>query len=331
MEQTSPQRDNRDLVRTPDAAAVGDAARLLRAGKLVALPTETVYGLGADARNDRAVAAIFEAKGRPRFNPLIIHVASLEAAMADATIEGPALTLARAFWPGPLTLVLPRRTDSELSLLVCAGLDTVAVRVPAAPVARALLEAFGGPVAAPSANRSGRISPTRADHVVTELGGDVAIILDGGPCIAGVESTIVQVQGDSIHLLRPGPVTPDDITRICGLPVIEPELADPTAPVAPGQLSSHYAPRASLRLDVIDPEEDEILLGFGPAPQAALNLSPVGDLAEAAANLFTMLRSLDDAGHGRIAVSPIPAAGLGLAINDRLRRAAAPRPEDQEP
>ncbi len=314
------------LLRTADPESIGEAARLLRAGNLVAFPTETVYGLGADACNDRAVAAIFEAKGRPQFNPLIAHIVDLQAAEQEAVFDGPARRLAEAFWPGPLTLVLPRRRASRLSLLVSAGLDTVALRVPSAPVAQALLQAFDGPIAAPSANRSGRISPTRADHVAAELGNQVSLILDGGPCATGLESTIVSVTKDRISLLRPGPITPAQLTEATGLPVATPASGGPVT--APGQLESHYAPHARLRLNARSAEAGEALLAFGPdAPAAALssNLSPSGDLTEAAANLFSMLRALDNAGHEFIAVMPIPNEGLGLAINDRLSRAAAPR------
>lgn len=317
-------------LRIADAAAIRDAARLLDDGALVAFPTETVYGVGADARNDRAVAAIFDAKGRPSFNPLIVHVANAQAAANHVILDGPARRIADAFWPGPLTMVLPRRVDSGLSLLVSAGLDTVAVRVPAAPVAHALLVVFGGPVAAPSANRSGRISPTRAAHVASELGHGVALILDDGPCTGGLESTIIAVSDGRVTLLRPGPITPEDIRHRTGLEV-DIETGNSTAnPTAPGQLESHYAPRAILRLNASHAGPDEALLGFGDVDDAALNLSPQGDLTEAAANLFAMLRLLDDAGHGKIAVTAIPESGLGLAINDRLRRAAAPRPQTPE-
>lgn len=313
-------------IEVADDAAIAKAARLLRSGKLVAFPTETVYGLGADACNDLAVAAIFEAKGRPSFNPLIVHVADLAAAEEYAVLDGLARRVAEAFWPGPLTLVAPRRKTSRLSLLVSAGLDTVAIRVPRAPVAEALLKAFGGPIAAPSANRSGRISPTRADHVAAELGEQVSLILDDGPCSAGLESTIVSLSDSGITLLRPGPITPAQLTDATGLPVVEAQSGGPMT--APGQLESHYAPRARLRLNVTAPDAGEVLLAFGPdTPNAetVMNLSPAGDLTEAAANLFAMLRALDDAGHPAIAVMPVPDEGLGLAINDRLRRAAAPR------
>lgn len=305
------------------------AAHLLRAGELVAFPTETVYGLGADARNPRAAAEIFIAKGRPAFNPLIIHVPDLAAAEALARFPEAARQLAEAFWPGPLTLVLARRFDSGLTDLATAGLDTVAIRVPAHPLARALLTAFGGPVAAPSANLSGRITATNPAHVRDDLDGRIAAILDGGPCPLGLESTILGFDRDIPVLLRPGSITIESLEAV----LVRPLDTSATRHVsAPGQLSSHYAPVASLRLDATGPGPDEVWLGFGPVDtlRPGLNLSPSGDLAEAAANLFAMLHDIDalaaEAGAARIAVAPIPATGLGLAINDRLRRAAAPRP-----
>ncbi|MDA5194024.1 L-threonylcarbamoyladenylate synthase [Govanella unica] len=305
---------------------IREAADALKKGQLVILPTETVYGLGADARNSDAVARIYAAKTRPSFNPLIIHVASAEVAARYAVLDETARTLAAAFWPGPFTLVLPLRPDSGIAPAVSAGLTTVAVRVPAHPLAHALLEAFDGPVAAPSANRSGRISPTTAAHAASELGPQVALIVDGGPCEEGLESTIVAISDGFLDLLRPGSVTPEELELVSGLPVrgTGPEAAD--RPTAPGQLASHYAPRAAVRLEVLVPKDGEVLLGFGPeAPAAALNLSPSGDLREAAANLFAMLRTLDDGRAQVIAVMPIPERGIGIAINDRLRRAAAPR------
>jgi L-threonylcarbamoyladenylate synthase len=303
-------------------------AALLRRGELVAFPTETVYGLGADAGSDEAVARIFAAKGRPSFNPLIVHVSDLEAAAALAEIGPEARRLAEAFWPGPLTLVLPRRPQAPLSPRVTAGLPTVAVRAPAHPLARALIEAFGGPVAAPSANPSGRVSPTTREHVLEGLGGRIAAVFDGGACPVGVESTILRVDGPAITLLRPGGVTAEEIEDVAGS---APRAAEPGRVEAPGALASHYAPRARLRLDAAGPERDEAWLGFGPVEslQPSLNLSPAGDLREAAANLFGHLRALDAmaqaAGLARIAVAPVPRRGLGLAINDRLARAAAPR------
>lgn len=313
---------------SPDAQGIARAAALLAAGGLVAFPTETVYGLGADARDGRAVAAIFAAKGRPRFNPLIVHVAGLAEAEALAAFDDTARRIAAAFWPGPISLVLPLRPDAGLSDLVTAGLPSVAIRVPAHPIARALLAAFGGPVAAPSANPSGRVSPTRAAHVLEGLGGRIAAVIDAGACPVGIESTIVKLTGGRAVLLRPGGV-PAEALRAAGLARIAPPPArTAAAPEAPGMLASHYAPGARLRLEAAAPRPGEAWLGFGPGPREGLNLSPAGDLAEAAANLFGHLRALDAAlgGRGTIAVAPIPETGLGAAINDRLRRAAAPRP-----
>lgn len=300
--------------------AIENAARILARGGLVAFPTETVYGLGADARNGEAVAGIFAAKGRPRFNPLIVHVASLEAARAHGEFLQTALKLAAKFWPGGLSLVVPRRVDSKLSELVSAGLDTVALRMPAHPVARALLKQFGGPVAAPSANPSGAVSATTAAHVAEGLGDRVDLILDGGPTMLGLESTVIGFDGDKPVLLRPGAIAREEIEAVVG------SLAAADGAIrSPGQLQSHYAPRAGLRLNAARAEAGEALLGFGAVAGAKLNLSPRGDLKEAAANLFAMLRELDKSAK-TIAVSPIPDIGLGEAINDRLSRAAAPRP-----
>ncbi|HUT51518.1 MAG TPA: L-threonylcarbamoyladenylate synthase [Alphaproteobacteria bacterium] len=311
-----------------------EAAGLLRAGALVAFPTETVYGLGGDATDDAAVAAIFEAKGRPSFNPLIIHLSSREAAETVAAFDERARAVAARHWPGPLTLVLPRARDCPVSLLAGAGLETIAVRVPGHPVAHALLNAVGRPVAAPSANRSGAVSPTRAEHVAAELGDAVALILDGGPCPVGIESTVLDLSGETACLLRPGAVTAEDIgTEVGAL-----EIGDVSEGVrarddgaqilrAPGQLASHYAPKAPLRLGCADPRPGEALLAFGAdVPDGfarVLNLSGTGDLTEAAANLFAHLHTLDEAGVSGIATMPIPEVGLGRAINDRLRRAAA--------
>jgi L-threonylcarbamoyladenylate synthase len=307
---------------TPDGLA--RAAALLAQGGLVAFPTETVYGLGADARDDRAVAGIFAAKGRPRFNPLIVHLPDLAAARRYAVVPDAAARLAAAFWPGPLTLVLPLRPDAGLSPLVTAGLDSVAVRVPGHPVAQALLRAFGGPVAAPSANPSGRVSPTRAAHVLDGLGGRIAAVVDGGACGVGVESTIVGMVG-APTLLRPGGLPVEAIEACLGAPL---GLAQGEAIIAPGQLASHYAPDAPVRLNVTVPRQGEFWVGFGPACAAApVTLSATGDLVEAAAVLFHTLRSADAQANGRtIAFAPVPDHGLGRAINDRLRRAAAPRP-----
>jgi L-threonylcarbamoyladenylate synthase len=303
--------------------AVTEAADLLRAGELVAFPTETVYGLGANATNDDAVARIFAVKRRPRFNPLIVHVAGLAAAELLARVDARAQRLAERFWPGPLTLVLPRREDSHLSPLVSAGLDTVAVRAPDHAIAQALLAACDRPIAAPSANVSGRISPTTAAHVADELGERVALILDGGACRVGVESTVLDLTGGAPTLLRPGGIPAEELRDILGqLPT--PEQAGIVR--APGMLRRHYAPGRPLRLNATDAAPGEARLGFGPdTGPATLNLSPRGDLLEAAANLFAMLRALDQApGYAGIAVAPIPEIGLGAAINDRLRRAAAP-------
>ncbi len=310
------------------------AAEALRAGRLVAFPTETVYGLGADATDDSAVAAIFEAKGRPRINPLIAHVADIDAAMRLGRFGEAARRLAEAFWPGPLTLVVPRAEGCPVSLLATAGLDTLAVRVPAHPLAQKLLRAFGGPVVAPSANVSGRLSPTEAEHVAeSPLAEKVAVILDGDECPVGVESTIIGFDPDGTAvLLRPGGIPREEIEAVLGEPLRTGKGGEGT-PSAPGQLSSHYAPRARLRLNASAPEEGEMFLAFGPdAPKGVpgLNLSPAGDLREAAANLFAYLRILDETGVDSIAVAPVPEHGLGEAINDRLRRAAAPRPGEEK-
>lgn len=308
---------------TSDGVAV--AADILRNGGLVGFPTETVYGLGGDARDSRAVARIFEAKGRPHFNPLIVHVPDLATAQKYAVFTEQALALAAAFWPGPLTMVLPLRPDADLSPLVTSGLDSVAIRVPAHPIARALLQAFDGPLAAPSANPSGRISPTRADHVLAGLSGRIEAVLNAGPCAVGVESTIVGLVG-APTLLRPGGLPQEALEAALGTDLSFGGSAD--RPNAPGQLASHYAPEAGVRLGVTMPKPDEIWVGFGPDCEgAALSLSPAGDLVEAAAALFHTLRLADDlAKTGGIAFAPIPNIGLGRAINDRLRRAAAPRP-----
>lgn len=305
-----------------DAAGIGRAAGLLRAGELIAFPTETVYGLGADARDDRAVAGIYAAKGRPVFNPLIVHVADLAAVEKIAILDDAARALAQEFWPGPLTLVLPRREGAGLSRLVSAGLPSVALRVPAHPVARALVTAFGGPVAAPSANPSGRISPTTAAHVMDGLVGRIAAVVDGGATPVGVESTIIGLDGREPALLRPGGVSAEDIARVIGRTPVRPGPSE--RPSSPGQLLSHYAPLGTVRLDATEARGGEVMLGFGSV-DGALNLSPSGDLVEAAANLFAMLHDLDEAGAGAICVAPIPQRGLGVAINDRLARAAAPR------
>jgi L-threonylcarbamoyladenylate synthase len=308
----------------PDAAGIARAAGLLRAGELVAFGTETVYGLGADATEARAVAAVFAAKDRPRFNPLICHYPDADAAFADVTADEAARRLAAAFWPGPLTLVLPRRPDCGVALLAGAGLATLAVRVPAHPAALALLRAAARPVAAPSANRSGTVSPTAAAHVLDGLGGRIAAVLDSGACPVGVESTVLDLSGRTPTLLRPGGVALEAIEAVIG------KVATGTTGElrGPGMLPSHYAPRLPVRLAAELVGADEALLAFGPplpGAGAVYQLSAAADLREAAANLFAGLRVLDASGRTRIAAMPVPMQGLGRAINDRLARAAAPR------
>jgi L-threonylcarbamoyladenylate synthase len=312
-------------IEQPTPEAIARAAAALREGRLVAFPTETVYGLAADATNDRAVAAIFAAKDRPRFNPLISHVAETGAARRLGSFDRRAEDLAARFWPGPLTLVLRRLPSCPVSLLASAGLDTIAVRVPSHPVATALLREAGRPLAAPSANRSGRVSPTTAAHVAEELGDQVAMVLDGGPCEVGLESTVLDLTTEPPTLLRPGGIPVEALGRV----QLPGEEAAAT-PRAPGMLASHYAPRLMVRLDATEARPGEALLGFGPGEPppgfAAVRwLSRSGDLAEAAANLFAALRALDRPEYAGIAAMPIPERGLGRAINDRLRRAAAPR------
>ena len=312
-----------------DKAAISAAATALRQGGLVAFPTETVYGLGADACHGEAVARLYAAKGRPAFNPLIAHVADIDAARRLAVFDAEAEKLAAAFWPGPLTLVLPKRPDCPVAALALAGLDSIAIRVPSHPTARALLAALGGPVVAPSANRSGHVSPTSAAHVMADLRGRIDLILDDGDCDVGVESTIVALLGEPT-LLRPGGLPREEIERVLGHALASPATDDAgDAPLAPGMLASHYAPKAKVRLDATSPRAGEALLAFGDAPAFAgttFNLSPRGDLIEAAANLFSHLRALDASGATAIAVMPVPRGGLGDAINDRLARAAAPKP-----
>ncbi|MEP4554695.1 MAG: L-threonylcarbamoyladenylate synthase [Tateyamaria sp.] len=301
---------------TNDNEGIAAAVRFLNDGRLVAFATETVYGLGADARDGQAVARIYDAKGRPQFNPLIVHVQDFDTAQRYGVFDAQAAQLAAAFWPGPLTLVVPLATGHGLSPLVTAGLGTVGIRVPAHPLARQLLAAFDGPIAAPSANPSGRISPTTADHVLAGLSDRIDAVLDGGPCPVGLESTIVG--GAPLALLRHGGLAQNDIEALSGpLAAAGPDIR------APGQLASHYAPRARIRLNATHSSADEVLLGFGAMP-CDLNLSANGDLIEAAANLFGHLHNLD-ARNMPIAVAPIPNTGLGCAINDRLHRAAAPR------
>ena len=309
---------------TPDAIA--EAARLLRGGGLVAFPTETVYGLGADATDDAAIARIFAAKDRPRFNPLIVHVPDAAAARRLVAFDARAETLTASLWPGALSLVLPRRADCSVSLLAGAGLDTLAVRAPDQELAQSLLAATGRPVAAPSANRSGAVSPTTARHVADSLGDAVDLILDGGPCRVGIESTVLDLSGDKPRLLRPGGVPIEALADLVG----DIDIADADAqPIAPGMLESHYAPSLPLRCDATDVRPGEALLSFGQHDLAGFaaerNLSRDGDLSEAAANLFASLRELDDAAYSGIAAMAVPDRGLGRAINDRLRRAAAPR------
>ncbi|MDB5406582.1 MAG: tsaC [Rhodospirillales bacterium] len=314
-----------DLSATSDDIAT--AARLLRDGALVAFPTETVYGLGGDATSERSVAAIFAAKGRPRFNPLISHLSAAGTVGDFAELDGRARRLAEAFWPGPLTLVLRRRRDCAIALLASAGLDTVALRVPAHPAAQALLAAAGRPIAAPSANRSGRVSPTSASHVRNELGDRIAAIVDGGACRVGIESTVLDLSGERAVLLRPGAVTLATLMETIG-PITLADATDAATPHGPGMMTSHYAPSLPLRLDVANARPDEVLLAFGDTASAGgttIWLSRSGDLEEAAAKLFAALREADRPGFAGIAVMPIPDLGLGAAINDRLRRAAAPR------
>jgi L-threonylcarbamoyladenylate synthase len=315
-------------------AAVAAAARSLAEGGLVAFPTETVYGLGADAANATAIARLYQAKGRPAFNPLIAHLGDLGAAQRIARFDATAIALAEAFWPGPLTLVLPKTTDCAVADLATAGLDTIAIRLPAHPVARDILRAFGGPVVAPSANLSGHVSPTTAAHVQSDLSGRIDLIVDGGPVAVGVESTIVGCF-EAPMLLRPGGLPRGEIERVLGRALVQPPQDadnDSGQPLAPGMLASHYAPRTAVRLNASSVEPGEALLAFGPATvpgvdaaRSVMNLSARGDLNEAAANLFGYLRTLDTKGAHAIAVMPVPGHELGEAINDRLRRAAMAR------
>jgi L-threonylcarbamoyladenylate synthase len=313
-----------------DAQGVARAAELLRHGKLVALPTETVYGLAADATSGAAVAGIYAAKERPSFNPLIAHLPDLDAARRQGLFDANALALAKAFWPGPLTLVVPVSPGYEVCDLARAGLASVALRVPSHPLAHAILQAAGRPIAAPSANRSGRVSATSAAHVLEDLDGRIDAVIDGGPTQVGVESTIVACLDGAPRLLRPGGVPSSAIEGVIGRPLILAGEAG-MAPISPGLLASHYAPAARIRLEAEAPEQGEAWLGFGREPDRlaaislSLNLSPSGDLTEAAANLFGHLRALDALGPATIAIAPVPMHGLGEAINDRLRRAAAPR------
>lgn len=314
----------------PEAAQTCQA---LVDGGLVAVPTETVYGLAADATSGTACAKIFAAKGRPNFNPLISHLPSLEAARCHGVFDERALKLADAFWPGPLTLVVQKSKTSNISDLATAGLDTVALRVPSGPVMRFLSEQTGRPLAAPSANRSGKISPTRAEDVVNDLGTALDFVIDAGPCTVGIESTIIGVTGETVQLLRPGGISREAVEEVLQTTVVTVgSKVQPDAPVAPGMLTSHYAPDAHMRLDASDVKPGDALLSFGPIPlpgakdaAAEVNLSRSGDLIEAAANLFQAMRTLDSTGAKMICVQHIPSSGLGEAINDRLSRAAAPR------
>jgi L-threonylcarbamoyladenylate synthase len=324
------QRNRPTEILTANGEAIAKAAAILRAGGIVAMPTETVYGLAGDATCARAVAAIYAAKGRPTFNPLIAHVLDSDAAAREAVLDANARALAQAFWPGPLTLVAPIARQSRISELARAGLDSVALRAPSHPVARVLIEAAGVPLVAPSANRSGRVSPTSAAHVLADLDGRIDLILDAGPSNIGVESTIIACLGGAPLLLRHGAIPKEAIEAVLGFGVHARDAAARSAPLAPGLLASHYAPRAALRLEARDAASFEAALDFGGAlrnsgADARLDLSPSSDLVEAAANLFAYLRALDRTGLRVIAVAPIPATGLGAAINDRLRRAAAPR------
>ena len=313
------------LLLADDAKGVAQAAALLRAGRLVAFPTETVYGLGADATNACAVAEIYRAKGRPSFNPLIAHIADIASARREGRLNFMAERLAEAFWPGPLTLVAPLAATATACDLARAGLLSIGLRMPSHPVALRLLAEMGRPVAAPSANRSGHVSPVTPDHVLADLDGRIDAVIDGGACSVGVESTIIAVLDDVPRLLRPGGVSRQAIEALLGVK-LESGPDNSAAPLAPGLLASHYAPKAQVRLGATELREGEIGLDFGGRLGCGLDLSPHGDLAEAAANLFACLRQLDASGAARIAVAPVPTCDLGEAINDRLRRAAAPRP-----
>ena len=322
-----------DQAQTPAAPieppGIDAAVEHLKNGRLVAFPTETVYGLGGDATSDLSVTRIFAAKERPRFNPLIIHLPDMAAARNHVVLDDRAKRLADLFWPGALTLVLPRRPDCRVSLLASAGLDSLAVRIPAHPLAQQLLRAVSRPIAAPSANRSGRVSPTTAAHVRDELGNRVSLILDGGPCRVGVESTVLDLTGEPARLLRPGGIAQAALEAAIGPIDRAQPIADGVARAGPGMMTSHYAPGLPVRLDALDPRPGEAFLAFGPVPPGArapdLQLSADGDTVEAAQHLFAALRALDRPEFTGIAIMPIPEDGLGAAINDRLRRAAAPR------
>ena len=312
--------------REANAAAIAEAADILRRGGLVGMPTETVYGLAAEATSDDAIARLYKAKGRPALNPLIAHVLDVDAAMRQGQFSQQAQHLARSFWPGPLTLVVPARSDATVCATARAGLSSLALRVPAHPLARALIAATGRPLAAPSANRSGRISAVTADHVLQDLGETIDLVIDDGRCAIGVESTIVACLDGRPRLLRPGGLPRRDVEAVLGEPLLEATTGGPV--LAPGLLSSHYAPRARLRLNATSCHDDEAALDFGgqfAAGPNTLDLSPSGDLVEASHNLFAYLRRLDETEIGTIVVAPLPSNGLGEALNDRLRRAAAPR------
>jgi L-threonylcarbamoyladenylate synthase len=316
----------RHFVSRPTRQALRQAARLLRRSRLVAFPTETVYGLGADATSDRAIAAIYAAKRRPRHNPLIVHVATTDEARRLAQFDPRAERLARQFWPGPLTLVLKRRAGARLSKHISPALTSVALRVPDNPIALSLIRRSGRPIAAPSANASGGVSPTRAAHVRQSLGGRVAMVLDGGPCPVGLESTVVDLTGKQARLLRPGGVPLEALRDAIGTVLADEAETEELRPASPGRLLSHYAPSRPVRMNASGPRDGEAYLAFGRGSnRATLNLSEKADLAEAAANLFAMLRTLDRPEFTAIAVAPIPRQGIGRAINDRLKRAAAPR------
>lgn len=303
---------------------IKQAVQILKDGGLVAFPTETVYGLGADATNDTAVASIYAKKGRPSFNPLIAHVDNAQMAARYVKLNDTAKKLMEAFWPGPLTLVLPRKSNCSVSLLASAGLDTLAVRCPKNPIALELIHQFSKPIVAPSANKSGRISPTTVGHIIDDYGDEAPFTLDGGPCQVGVESTVLLCTGEKPAVLRYGGLAVEEIEKLIG-PVIRPEK-DEAAPHSPGQMKSHYAPALPLRMNALAAFDGEALLGFGHAPEAVLNLSETEDLTEAAANLFSMMHQLDNAQkYTGIAVMPVPMEGLGLAINDRLKRASYKR------
>ena len=309
------------VISAHEDGAIDQAVELLIAGKLVAVPTETVYGLAADALNIVAVQHIFEAKGRPANNPLICHVSDIDMAKRYVDVTETAYTLMQHFWPGPLTFVLPQRSDAGIPDIVSAGLDTLAVRCPAHKTVRDLIKKLDHPIAAPSANPSGKLSPTSASDVAEGLSGKIALILDDGATNVGIESTILGLKKNKITLLRPGTITADEISEYCGLEVFD---RDDEAITAPGQLKSHYAPNAPVRLNAAEPHDDEVLIGFGSV-KGDFSLSPTGDLKEAARTLFATLRAADEMGRKSIAVAPIPSSGIGIAINDRLIRAAAPR------